>query len=64
MAHMEGPHKRSRQDVGRGRGRTWGTYMPLLGSMSGVPWGSQTKARLGNSNPKERGFSKLQWGLI
>lgn len=38
--------------------------MSLLGSLGGVLWGSQAKAGLVNSSPKEQGFGKLCWCLI
>ena len=38
--------------------------MSVLGSMDRVLWGTHAKARLVNSNQKERGFAKLHSGLI
>ena len=61
LARLEGPHEEvatgcnsKKQDLG---------HMPLLGSVIGVLWGSQAKARLVNSNQKEWDFVKLHSGL-
>lgn len=45
----------ARQDMG---------YMPLLGSIGGVFWGTWAKARLVSSNPKKLGFGKLCGRLL
>lgn len=61
MSCLKGPHGkvkagcRQRQNVG---------HMPLLGSMSGVHWGSWGKVRLVYRNQKSRGFRKPHRGLI
>lgn len=39
-------------------------HMPLLGSVGGVLWDSQARARLVSSNPKQQSFGKLFWGLF